>query len=45
MCIRDRYYLDPGHPAVADYLAAVVAELQANYRLDGIHLDLSLIHI
>ncbi|MDD3829026.1 MAG: family 10 glycosylhydrolase [Anaerolineae bacterium] len=32
-------YLDPGHPAVADYLAAVVAELQAGYDLDGIHLD------
>jgi uncharacterized lipoprotein YddW (UPF0748 family) len=32
-------HLDPGHPAVADYLVALVAELMANYDLDGIHLD------
>jgi uncharacterized lipoprotein YddW (UPF0748 family) len=32
-------YLDPGHPAVADYLVALVAELTAGYDLDGIHLD------
>jgi len=31
--------LDPGHPAVADYLVALVAELVAGYDLDGVHLD------
>jgi uncharacterized lipoprotein YddW (UPF0748 family) len=33
------YYLDPGHPDVADYTVAAYAELAASYDLDGIHLD------
>lgn len=33
------WYLDPGHPDVVDYLAAVYAELATRYDLDGIHLD------
>ncbi len=33
------YYLDPGHPAVADYTVSIYAELARNYDLDGLHLD------
>ena len=33
------YWLDPGHPDVADYTVAIYAELAANYDLDGLHLD------
>jgi uncharacterized lipoprotein YddW (UPF0748 family) len=33
------YYLDPGHPDVVDYTAAIYAELASNYNLDGLHLD------
>jgi uncharacterized lipoprotein YddW (UPF0748 family) len=32
-------YLDPGVPEVQDHVAEVVAELAADYDLDGIHLD------
>lgn len=32
-------FLDPGHPAVQEYLAAVCANLVREYDLDGLHLD------
>lgn len=32
-------YLDPGHPAVHDYLAGVVRSLAENYDLDGVAID------
>jgi uncharacterized lipoprotein YddW (UPF0748 family) len=32
-------FLDPGHPAVQEYLAAVYANLVRQYDLDGIHFD------
>jgi uncharacterized lipoprotein YddW (UPF0748 family) len=32
-------YLDPGHPEVLDYVVDVVAEIAANYDVDGIHFD------
>ncbi|MGN1385416.1 MAG: family 10 glycosylhydrolase, partial [Bacillus sp. (in: firmicutes)] len=34
-----QYYLNPGLPAVQDYLAAVVKELVTNYDIDAIHMD------
>ncbi|MGE5554608.1 MAG: glycoside hydrolase family 10 protein [Betaproteobacteria bacterium] len=33
------YFLDPGLPAVADFVAAVVTEVAERYPVDGIHLD------
>ncbi len=33
------YFLEPGLPAVADFVAAVVAEVAGRYPVDGIHLD------
>jgi uncharacterized lipoprotein YddW (UPF0748 family) len=33
------YFLDPGHPAVAEYLSRVCSEIVKNYQVDGIHLD------
>ena len=33
------YYLDPGHPDAADYVAAMYTSVVANYPIDGIHLD------
>lgn len=35
------YYLDPGHPDVQDYTAAVYLNVIRNYQVDGIHLDYS----
>ena len=32
-------YLDPGVPAVTDYLVEVVTEIVQNYDVDGIHFD------
>jgi uncharacterized lipoprotein YddW (UPF0748 family) len=34
-----RCWLDPGVPAVRDYTAEVLADIVANYPLDGLHLD------
>lgn len=36
---RDGYFLDPGHPAAAEYVARVCVNLVKNYQIDGIHLD------
>ncbi len=33
------YYLDPGEPATAAYIASICAEIAGNYDVDGIHLD------
>ena len=33
------WYLDPGHPETADYLASIVREIISHYDVDGIHLD------
>lgn len=32
-------FLDPGHPAVQEYLASVYADLVREYDLDGLHFD------
>ena len=33
------WYLDPGHPRTADYLAGIVRELVSRYDVDGVHFD------
>jgi len=33
------WYLDPGMPGTADYLATLVRELTSGYNIDGIHFD------
>ncbi|MDQ5851090.1 MAG: family 10 glycosylhydrolase, partial [Chloroflexota bacterium] len=33
------YFLDPGHPAAADYTLNVLLRLVTRYDLDGLHLD------
>jgi uncharacterized lipoprotein YddW (UPF0748 family) len=33
------YFLDPGHPAAADYLAQIYLDVVRNYAVDGIHFD------
>lgn len=33
------WFLDPGHPETADYLASIVRELVGRYDIDGIHFD------
>jgi uncharacterized lipoprotein YddW (UPF0748 family) len=33
------FWVDPGHPAAADYTARVVHHLVDNYDIDGLHLD------
>lgn len=33
------YFLDPGHPAAADYLANVYVSLVRDYDVDGLHFD------
>ena len=35
----DQYYLDPGLPGSADYLAALCREIVSRYDVDGIHFD------
>lgn len=41
ICIRhnDSWYLDPGQPQTATYLASICKEITQNYDIDGIHLD------
>lgn len=41
MCIhfKNAWYLDPGNPETAKYLAAIAKEITMNYDIDGIHLD------
>ena len=33
------WYLDPGHPETANYLAGIVREIVSRYDVDGIHFD------
>lgn len=35
----DMYYLDPGQPTTADYLAEICQEVVRRYDVDGIHFD------
>lgn len=35
----DTYYLDPGMPGVAGYIADICQEITENYDIDGIHFD------
>ncbi|MCF2736836.1 family 10 glycosylhydrolase [Bacteroides caecigallinarum] len=41
MCIHFKraWYLDPGNPETAKYMAAIAKEITMNYDIDGIHLD------
>lgn len=41
LCRRhdDMWYLDPGLPGTADYLAAICREIVSRYDVDGIHFD------
>lgn len=36
---EDSYYLDPGQPASADYLAGICREIVDKYDVDGLHFD------
>ena len=33
------YFVDPGHPAAAEYVAAIYLNIVRNYAVDGIHFD------
>lgn len=35
----DRYFMNPGQPGTADYLASLCREIVERYDVDGIHLD------
>lgn len=37
--LLDTYYLDPGLPETADYIADICREIVRNYDVDGIHFD------
>lgn len=37
--IGDEGYMNPEHPATAEYLAGICREITENYDIDGIHLD------
>ncbi|MFZ4457168.1 MAG: glycoside hydrolase family 10 protein [Bacteroidales bacterium] len=37
--IKDEWFLDPGIPETANYLASIASEITKNYDIDGIHLD------
>ena len=41
LCVRhgDSWYLDPGQPGTAAYLASICREITEGYDVDGIHLD------
>ena len=41
MCVKlkNEWYLDPGNPQTATYLASIAKEIATNYDIDGIHLD------
>ncbi len=41
LCIKQgsEWYLDPGHPETAQYIASIAQEIAYNYDVDGIHLD------
>ena len=37
--LKGNWYLDPGHPGTAVYLASLAREIATRYEVDGIHLD------
>lgn len=37
--LKKEWYLNPGHPGTASYLAQIAREIARNYAVDGIHLD------
>lgn len=37
--VSGEWFLDPGNPAVRDYLTGLVGEIVSKYDVDGIHLD------
>lgn len=41
LCTRfnGAWYMEPSHPATAEYLSAIVGEIVSNYDVDGIHFD------
>lgn len=41
LCTRfkGQWYMEPGNPATAGYIVALVDEILANYDVDGVHLD------
>lgn len=41
MCVKlkGEWYLNPGHPDVAEYIASIAEEIADKYDVDGIHLD------
>ena len=41
LCTRYKgsWYMEPGNPATADYITALVKEIVSGYDVDGIHLD------
>ena len=34
-----QWYMEPGNPGTAEYMAGIVKEIVSNYDVDGIHLD------
>lgn len=36
---KDSWYMEPGEPGTAEYLATLVGEIVSSYDVDGIHLD------
>lgn len=36
---KNSWYMEPGEPGTADYLASLVGEIVSGYDVDGIHLD------
>ena len=41
LCTRYKgaWYMEPGNPATAEYITALVREIVQNYDVDGVHLD------
>lgn len=41
LCVKigSEWYLNPGHPETAEYLATIAEEIAYEYPIDGIHLD------
>ncbi len=37
--LKNNWYLNPGHPQTADYVASLAGEIAHRYDVDGIHLD------
>lgn len=37
--LKGEWYLNPGHPQAADYVASIAREIATRYAIDGIHFD------